>query len=740
MTPSRFLPSRREFLQATGAAAAMATLPGVASGAARSARTTTYAFISDTHVDPEIEDRTAALRAVLAAIEAKDPALVVNGGDVTDDGSAYQYQAYCDLVPDSLRGRMLHVPGNHDARHDASAYETWDRFLANDEFGGARNSSVVTPDGLHWCLPDLTVAQQSAVRLDEPTRDWLGGALERNGADRPTVIVSHHPPMGDEYYFLQNSETFAETIQPFRVRAILCGHMHAERVRRLNGLTVVAGKALKQVTGDIGFYLLTRVQDGDRDVLTVEFVSVPLTPATAAAEPRPVTSIDLAADVADLEPAEISAGVDRTGDALTVRAGFDRGQPVASVSALVYNQDIWVGRDKDGQTWTPLVADGNGFAGDLPFGHEPPGEHRAILRVEGTSGEIWREIVTVTKPGDGFAPMWRHSMGDMVHSALAHHDGLLVAATVAGRVSAFRPGAGRSRPQWTRRIGPVYSRLAFAADGGTIYAPSSDHHLYALDARTGRELWRTDLGVPVMADPLVTQIDGEPQAILFAGETLYCLDAGSGRVRWRRDFGVRSMGRAACDGELVYVGVGDGRVHAIDARDPRRTAWTQLLTDRPDTHGRLTKGPWDCQVLLAGRTAVVGTKDNGFGLRLDDGGTPAWSRPGSFIFCPPVLVGSDVLTIDEAGHALLVDPSTGAARWEASLPVQLFGPGVVTRGSDAYVTSSTGSVHLLDLRTGGHRELRQVCKEGIIATPALCDGDTTFVVAGMDGMLQAFEA
>lgn len=740
MTSPWQAPSRRQVLQATGVAAVASTLPGVAHATtddhpsrARTAGTTTFAFVTDTHFDPDNTERSEALGRVFAAIEAENPTLVVNGGDVTDDGSAYQYEAYCELVPASLRGKMVHVPGNHDVRQDASAYETYDRFLANDTYGGTRNSSVVTPDGLHWLMPDPTITQQSAVQCAPPMLAWMRETLSEH-RDGPTIVVTHHPPIGDEYYFLRNPQAFADAVRPFPVRGVLCGHMHNERLSTTNGITVLSGDALKQVQNGAGYYLLTRDQGADHDTLRIDFVPVSL----AAAARRHVVTVDLAAKAPDLEPVEVSANAAQQGAVVNVRARFRAAQPVKSVEALVYNRHLWVERDKDGETWTPLTADGNEYRAALPLGKEPAGEHRAIVRVEGTGGARWREIVTFHKTGETFTPLWKHDMGSTIHNAMTRRDGLVVVATEKGQVSAFAPRGANKRLRWTIRIGPVYSRLAFSADGSAIYAPSRDHHLYALDSGTGRELWRADLGVPVMADPLVTSIGGEPRIVVFAGETLLCLDPADGGEVWNRTFDVRSMGRVACDGDTIYLGLGDGTARAVDARDPATDRWTRQLTDYEDRHQRLTKGPWDCLVLLAGRTAVFGTKEHCYGLDVGDG-TDVWDRKdGSYMFCPAGSVGESVLIVDETGHAELIDPATGAPAWQASLDIELFGPEVVRRGDDAYLTSSTGSVHHLGLRTGTHRELRQLSKEGVIATPALCDDGKVFVLGGIDGMLQAF--
>ena len=72
--------------------------------------------------------------------------------------------------------------------------------------------------------------------------------------------------------------------------------------------------------------------------------------------------------------------------------------------------------------------------------------------------------------------------------------------------------------------------------GDTVYAASSrpEGKVYALDAHTGRRLWRTTTG-PVGA-PLAL-VDGMLVAETQRGE-VFGLDPRDGTVRWRRSSGV----------------------------------------------------------------------------------------------------------------------------------------------------------------------------------------------------------
>src|SRR5690625_600072 len=73
-----------------------------------------FAFLADTHADPENDESLARLRAVFEAIDDFDPSLVIHGGDVTEQGTEAEVQAFEGAIPSGLHDRVAAVPGNHE--------------------------------------------------------------------------------------------------------------------------------------------------------------------------------------------------------------------------------------------------------------------------------------------------------------------------------------------------------------------------------------------------------------------------------------------------------------------------------------------------------------------------------------------------------------------------------------------------------------------------------------------------
>lgn len=93
-----------------------------------------------------------------------------------------------------------------------------------------------------------------------------------------------------------------------------------------------------------------------------------------------------------------------------------------------------------------------------------------------------------------------------------------------------------------------------------VYLPSHDHHVYALEATTGRELWRfgadgTFLDTPSVAGNLVyaANMDGN----------IYIIDARTGQEQ-SHIFSGRPVYEALPDGELVYAVIEGGGLRAFD--------------------------------------------------------------------------------------------------------------------------------------------------------------------------------
>lgn len=150
--------------------------------------------------------------------------------------------------------------------------------------------------------------------------------------------------------------------------------------------------------------------------------------------------------------------------------------------------------------------------------------------------------------------------------------GVAAAALVSGCASgpekpkptpleSFTPQMG-GRVAWNQKIDGVQFPLAVAASPGVFTVAGNDGTVLALEADTGRELWKGSVGAKLGAG---VGSDGRFAAVITRDGELVTLEAG--RVLWRKSLNMRVTTAPLVAGERVFVLGGDRSVQAFDAQD-----------------------------------------------------------------------------------------------------------------------------------------------------------------------------
>lgn len=121
------------------------------------------------------------------------------------------------------------------------------------------------------------------------------------------------------------------------------------------------------------------------------------------------------------------------------------------------------------------------------------------------------------------------------------------------------------RQVWQARLpGQVSFPLGVAARGGRFIVADDDGTVLALDAASGKEVWRARVGEDLSAG---VGSDGRWSAVVSRDNRLVTLEEGV--ERWRVDLGVRVVTPPLVAGERVFVVGVDRSVQAFDAVDGR---------------------------------------------------------------------------------------------------------------------------------------------------------------------------
>ena len=121
------------------------------------------------------------------------------------------------------------------------------------------------------------------------------------------------------------------------------------------------------------------------------------------------------------------------------------------------------------------------------------------------------------------------------------------------------------RAVWNQRIDGVAFPMTVAVNGTTFTVASNDGTVLALQADTGKEVWRANAGGKLSAG---VGSDGRFAAVVTRDGELVTFEAG--RVLWRKPLAARVSSAPLVAGERVFVRGVDRAVHAYDALDGRK--------------------------------------------------------------------------------------------------------------------------------------------------------------------------
>ncbi|MGH2686842.1 MAG: PQQ-binding-like beta-propeller repeat protein, partial [Actinomycetota bacterium] len=248
------------------------------------------------------------------------------------------------------------------------------------------------------------------------------------------------------------------------------------------------------------------------------------------------------------------------------------------------------------------------------------------------------------------APSWSLRTDDRIHGSPSLWSGTLFVPSEDHHVYAVDATTGAQR--WAYRTdGAVWSTPAVAR--GVVYFGSADDHVYALSARTGKLRWKVATGGDISGSPAVSG------GVVYVGSNdhrLHALDARTGRVLWTYEAGDRLSSSPAVAGGVVYVGGNDERMHAIDAASGE-PLWTF------PANGWI----WSAPAVADGRVFFTSNPARGGNLYALSAATgeQIWTATGFQGSASPVVVGDTVVA---AGFGVVSarDVSSGEARWSRS--------------------------------------------------------------------------
>lgn len=226
-----------------------------------------------------------------------------------------------------------------------------------------------------------------------------------------------------------------------------------------------------------------------------------------------------------------------------------------------------------------------------------------------------------------------------------------------------------------------------AVANGKVFFPAGDDGLFAVDARTGKQLWQFEGG-----KAKGIHIDAAPAASgqrVFVGSGLYsfvavCLDADSGQELWRTDLKLRAFGAPVVLGKHVYYGVGTGNMMADTHNYPEEgeEKENEAAGAVVCLEGESGKEVWRYDLPRSVHTGLVGdafsvyaASRDGYVYAIDRRtGKLRWKTGiGGAITSSPAVATSGglpvaVYAVSREGLAVCINPHTGKIVWDKQLP------------------------------------------------------------------------
>lgn len=318
------------------------------------------------------------------------------------------------------------------------------------------------------------------------------------------------------------------------------------------------------------------------------------------------------------------------------------------------------------------------------------------------------------------------------------------------RVTATAPNGGRA---WSTDITPPLenpdsaSGGGLAYEGGRVFATTGFGELVALDAASGRVLWRQRVGAAIGGGPAVA--DGVVY-VASRNSVGFAVRASDGRVLWQSSgtgsgSGVMGVSVPAVQGGTVVFPFASGQLLAVE-RSSGLTEWSaQIAGSRGGRSIGFIRDVTGDPVIAGGRV-IAGTSSGRITAVDLATGLQDWSaREGAT--SPVAVAGGSVFAVNDQGQLVRMDGATGGVIWRQALPFFTTDRvrrqdavhahhGPVLAGGRLHIASSDGMLRSFDPASGAL--VGQVQIPGGAATAPVVAGQTLYVVA-RNGQLHAFQ-
>jgi outer membrane protein assembly factor BamB/predicted MPP superfamily phosphohydrolase len=562
------------------------------------AQTFKYAFVTDTHVGSETGEED--LRRTIADInQQSDLDFILVTGDLTEMGTGKEIKLVKEILS-GLTKPFYVIPGNHDTGWSESGGVDFTNAFDADKFTFDHKGFrfIACASGPYVRMSDGHIPRDAVV--------WLDKILKNTPATMPVVFINHYPIDNS----LDNWYEATDRIRKYNIQYAICGHGHQNKAYDFEGIAGTMGRSNLRAKDSIGGYNIVTMRNdsvlfaekkpgGSLDQPWRRIVLQKFNNNDAAAYERP--SYDINKKYAQIKPVwtyHSDANV-----VLTPAASKDLvviGNAVGTVEALSLRDGSkkWTYETKGAIFSSPLIVkkkvilgsgDGNVYALDLNTGKllwkfkanaavlGSPVEENGLIYI-GSSDNSFRALDVKTGK-----LVWAFNgvEGSIVDKPLLYKD-MVVFGSWGRHLYALDKKSGTLRWTWdngkaNRMFSPAMCTPV--AKDNIIYIAAPDRYLTAIDAFTGKTLWRNNEAT--VRESIGISEDGKT----IFGKTMndevvaYKAQATDPGVLWRLNLGfgyehVPSM--LIAKDKQVFFGTKNGVVYAFDPK-AQKALWAHKI-------------------------------------------------------------------------------------------------------------------------------------------------------------------
>jgi len=517
-----------------------------------------FGFVSDIHVgNPTSADDLR--RTVKDINNNPDLKFVVITGDITEFGADHELKLAKQIL-DSLNKKWYIIPGNHDANWSESGSNSFLKIFGAETFafhyGGYLFAGVSS--GPNMRMGPGQVPREHVV--------WLDSVLKRTDPKTPVVYLNHYPLDSAQ----NNWYNVVDLLKKKNTQLVLCGHGHANQKLDFEGIPGIMGRSNLRAKDSIGGYNIVTFQNGkaifeERKPLVEsnrQWAEVILTDHHFLQDKTPYHRPSYAANekLNGVKPmwtyqdqSDIGAGI----------ASFKDKIILTDTKGLVYalnkstGKRLWVFGTGGKIYSTPSVSGNYVVVGS---------SDNFIYGLSASTGKL----------------IWKLAAEKAVVASPVIKNNVVYIGASDGHFRAINLSNGKLIWDFNEVKGFVVSKPLIV--NNLVYFGCWNNDFYALDIATGKLVWKWNNGSTnrMFSPAACIPVESNGRIFIVAPDNyMTALEASSGKVLWRTKnpkFRVReSMGLSA-DAELVYVKTMGGQLLGISTKaDSMQVAWTSSL-------------------------------------------------------------------------------------------------------------------------------------------------------------------